>query len=275
MGDRLANSEANTKRIAFVEQCFGSSGQPLAIPNRVLIGEGVLTKMCRKKLKPRQFFLCNDILVYGNIVISKKKYNKQHIMQLENIKLQSLPDDEVNGLYHGWQIISSSKSFAIYAATLTEKTEWMAHISSCINTLATQSGWKSTLVDPSPVWIPDSEAPVCMHCQKSEFSVINRRHHCRKCGIVCCNTCTSKRWLLAQQSSKPLRICLTCYDKLSAQGGPAAAPRASVNNFGNKDAAGNYSNVETSGEDSSDSDSEASDGKLEEPTTFYEGESRR
>ena len=47
--------------------------QPLAISDRVLVGEGVLTKMCRKKPKPRQFFLFNDILIYGNIVISKKK----------------------------------------------------------------------------------------------------------------------------------------------------------------------------------------------------------
>ena len=40
---------------------------------RVLVGEGVLTKLCRKKPKPRQFFLFNDTLVYGNIVINKKK----------------------------------------------------------------------------------------------------------------------------------------------------------------------------------------------------------
>ena len=56
-----------------VESCFGTSGQPLTIPGRVLVGEGVLTKMCRKKPKPRQFFLFNDILVYGNIVLNKKK----------------------------------------------------------------------------------------------------------------------------------------------------------------------------------------------------------
>lgn len=49
--------------------CF----QTLGIPGRVLVGEGVLTKMCRKKPKARQFFLFNDTLVYGNIVISKKK----------------------------------------------------------------------------------------------------------------------------------------------------------------------------------------------------------
>ena len=39
----------------------------------MLVGEGVLTKLCRKKAKPRQFFLFNDILVYGNIVLDKKK----------------------------------------------------------------------------------------------------------------------------------------------------------------------------------------------------------
>lgn len=49
--------------------------------------------MCRKKPKQRQVFLFNDILVYGNIVINKKKYNKQHIIPLEEVKLESLEDD--------------------------------------------------------------------------------------------------------------------------------------------------------------------------------------
>ena len=49
--------------------------------------------MCRKRPKARQFFLFNDILVYGNIVIGKKKYNKQHIIPLEEVQLQGLEDN--------------------------------------------------------------------------------------------------------------------------------------------------------------------------------------
>lgn len=67
--------------------------QPLAEQGRVLVGEGVLTKMCRKKPKARQFFLFNDILVYGNILMNKKKYNKQHVIPLEEVKLESLRDE--------------------------------------------------------------------------------------------------------------------------------------------------------------------------------------
>ena len=120
------NSEANARRIALVESCFGTAGQPLAVPGRVLVGEGVLTKACRKKPKPRQFFLFNDLLVYGNIIISKKKYNKQHIIPLEEVKLRSLEDEGI--FMNGWLICARGKSFAVYAATATEKQEWMAHI---------------------------------------------------------------------------------------------------------------------------------------------------
>ena len=42
-----------------------------------------------------------------------------------------------------------------------------------------------------------------------------------------CGPCSNKRWLLPEQSSKPLRVCLSCYDKLSVQSNaaPVAAAR--------------------------------------------------
>lgn len=41
--------------------------------------------------------------------------------------------------------------------------------------VAVVDGRKMADAEPSPVWVPDSEAPMCMHCLKSEFTVINRR----------------------------------------------------------------------------------------------------
>lgn len=212
MVDRLANSEANSKRIGLVESCFGAAGQPLAIPGRVLIGEGVLTKLCRKKPKARQFFLFNDILVYGNIVIQKKKYNKQHIIPLEGVTIDTVPDD--GELRNGWLIKTPTKSFAVYAATATEKSEWMNHIGKCVRELLQKSG-KSPTGEHAAVWVPDSEATVCMRCKKVKFTPVSRRHHCRKCGYVVCGPCSEKKFLLPSQSSKPVRVCEHCYGMLS------------------------------------------------------------
>ncbi|KAF7226745.1 pleckstrin homology domain-containing family F member 2 [Nothobranchius furzeri] len=231
MVDRLANSEANSKRIGLVESCFGAAGQPLAIPGRVLIGEGVLTKLCRKKPKARQFFLFNDILVYGNIVIQKKKYNKQHIIPLESVTIDTVPDE--GELRNGWLIKTPTKSFAVYAATATEKSEWMNHIGKCVRELLQKSG-KSPTGEHAAVWVPDSEAPLCMCCHKVKFTPVSRRHHCRKCGFVVCGPCSEKRFLLPSQSSKPVRVCEHCYTVLMSGGlGPHDSISRPTSNFNN------------------------------------------
>jgi len=259
MVDRLVNSEANNRRIALVESCFGGAGQPLQVPGRVLVGEGVLTKSCRKKPKPRQFFLFNDLLVYGNIIINKKKYNKQHIIPLEEVKLKSLEDE--GQFKNGWLICTRGKSFAVYAATATEKQEWMAHINKCIEDLLKKSG-KKAAVDHAAVWVPDGEANTCMHCKKTQFSLVNRRHHCRKCGQVVCSPCSAKRFLLPAQSSKPIRVCTSCYDELSRSGSGSATNMS-------KETRENDSSGE---EDTDDEQNEDSNGDLEEDSnrpSFY------
>ncbi|KAI1733082.1 FYVE zinc finger domain-containing protein [Ditylenchus destructor] len=210
MVDQLRHSEANAQRITNVEACFGSSGSPLRLSGRVLVGEGVLVKMCRKKPKPRQFFLFNDLLVYGNIIISKKRYNKQHIIPLEEVKLENL--ENVGDSKNGWLIKTRIKSFAVYAATEGEKHEWMSHITRCVQDLL-NSG-RVAANDHAAVWVPDGEAPKCMCCQTTHFSVIQRRHHCRACGAVVCRGCSSKSFMLEGISRKPVRVCDTCYNKL-------------------------------------------------------------
>ena len=46
--------------------------------------------------------------------------------------------------------------------------------------------------------------------------VVFIQHHCRKCGGVVCSNCSTKKFLLPSQSSKPLRVCDNCYNVLSS-----------------------------------------------------------
>ncbi|MED6144373.1 hypothetical protein PIB30_015155 [Stylosanthes scabra] len=56
-------------------------------------------------------------------------------------------------------------------------------------------------------WVVDST-----HCQgcSAQFTFINRKHHCRRCGGLFCNTCTQQRMVLRGQGDSPVRICEPC-----------------------------------------------------------------
>ena len=214
MVDYLANTEINSQRIAAVESCFGASGQPLALPGRVLLGEGVLTKECRKKAKPRIFFLFNDILVYGSIVLNKRKYRSQHIIPLEEVTLETLP--ETLQAKNRWMIKTAKKSFVVSAASATERQEWISHIEECVRRQLLATGLQPSTEHAAP-WIPDKATDICMRCTQTRFSALTRRHHCRKCGFVVCAECSRERFLLPRLSPKPLRVCSLCFRELAAQ----------------------------------------------------------
>ncbi|XP_006008746.1 pleckstrin homology domain-containing family F member 1 [Latimeria chalumnae] len=213
MVDHLAYTEINADRISCVENCFGASGQPLAKPGRVLVGEGILTKVCRREPKPKVFFLFNDILVYGSIVINKKKYNSQHIIPLEHVTLENLPDTD--HLKNVWIIKTVKKSFIVSAASSTEKMEWISHTERMVKQLLEKIG-KEPTTEHAAVWVPDKATDICMRCTKSKFSALNRRHHCRKCGFVVCGACSRNRFVLPMISPNPLRVCGLCYKHLEA-----------------------------------------------------------
>lgn len=216
---RLADTDINQDRIRNIEKCFGNDNKTsLTAHGRALVGEGVLIKECRKKPKPRYFFLFNDILIYGTSVMSKKKYINQHIINLNNVQIKSIPDSNNPKLKNGWLIMSPKKTFCVYATTSKEKIEWMTHISNCIEKLSdNRRKAYDTIknVEVAPQWIPDKETDTCMRCRIAKFTLVNRRHHCRNCGYVICNDCSKNKYLLSSQSVEPLRVCNTCYSLLS------------------------------------------------------------
>ena len=68
-------------------------------------------------------------------------------------------------------------------------------------------------------WVKDSASLYCLLCME-KFAFTIRRHHCRTCGALCCDLCSSKRIHLTKSSSsvarKWARICDGCFNKLSS-----------------------------------------------------------
>jgi len=63
-----------------------------------------------------------------------------------------------------------------------------------------------------PIWQPDEEALKCNKC-KSTFSTINRRHHCRHCGLVFCGTCSTWQCIIPKFAyHTPVRVCEKCWN---------------------------------------------------------------
>ena len=61
----------------------------------------------------------------------------------------------------------------------------------------------------APVWMPDNAAKMCMRCSR-KFNLLRRRHHCRSCGRVVCDSCTQDRRVLPHiHMTKQQRICGT------------------------------------------------------------------
>uniref|UniRef100_A0A668A7G9 Zinc finger FYVE-type containing 9 n=1 Tax=Myripristis murdjan TaxID=586833 RepID=A0A668A7G9_9TELE len=71
----------------------------------------------------------------------------------------------------------------------------------------------SSLGEVAPVWVPDSQAPVCMKCDV-KFTFTKRRHHCRACGKVFCAACCSLKCRLMYMDRKEARVCVTCHSAL-------------------------------------------------------------
>lgn len=59
------------------------------------------------------------------------------------------------------------------------------------------------------VWLKDQDATNCKLCEK-EFSISRRKHHCRNCGEIFCNSCSDNE-LPLPSSPKPVRVCDLCH----------------------------------------------------------------
>ncbi|XP_051977132.1 FYVE, RhoGEF and PH domain-containing protein 6 isoform X1 [Xyrauchen texanus] len=197
-------------------------------PGRVFLKEGTLMKLSRKVMQPRMFFLFNDILLYTTPVQSGQ-YKVNSMLSLAGMKV-SKPSQEA--YQNELNIESVERSFILSANSATERDEWLEAIAKAIDDFTRKKisffSSKSQelegtsddglpLGSKAPIWIPDLRATMCMICT-CEFTLTWRRHHCRACGKVVCQACSSNKYYLEYLKNQLARVCDHCYIKLQHKG---------------------------------------------------------
>ncbi|XP_055857193.1 zinc finger FYVE domain-containing protein 26 homolog [Episyrphus balteatus] len=60
-------------------------------------------------------------------------------------------------------------------------------------------------------WVQDDEAAHCMCCRRAVFTMLMRRHHCRRCGRVVCFACSTNRMQIPEiYEDVAVRVCNDC-----------------------------------------------------------------
>jgi FYVE zinc finger len=77
-------------------------------------------------------------------------------------------------------------------------------------------------------WIADNQRAQCHGCNKA-FSLNRRRHHCRSCGEVYCDACSTGRTVVRVPATEPgkavvdvsngaVRVCAPCLNQITTDG---------------------------------------------------------
>ncbi|NXG29160.1 FGD6 protein, partial [Dromaius novaehollandiae] len=198
-------------------------------PGRVFLKEGTLMKLSRKVMQPRMFFLFNDALLYTTPVQSGM-YKLNNMLSLAGMKVKK-PTQEA--YQNELNIESVERSFILSASSAMERDEWLDAISRSIEEYTKKritfnpsrsleeadpekQEEDSPLGSKAPIWIPDTRATMCMICT-SEFTLTWRRHHCRACGKIVCQACSSNKHSLDYMKNQPARVCDHCFRELQKQ----------------------------------------------------------
>lgn len=175
----------------------------------------------RGELLYREFFLFSDAILYAKSKLVGDGLLVSGCANLEDCQVQAWAHPDLAGFV----LLMPSKSFVVVCKDAAQCEAWIRGIEAAQAELAgsrqsevkqspfllvltsdvgvplfgmynTQPDWQA------PVWRPDSSASQCELCSVP-FDLLVRRHHCRACGGIYCDQCTSGR---LQQSVKPCRL---------------------------------------------------------------------
>jgi len=196
-------------------------------PGRELLKEGELQKISRKGVGSRYFVLLSDCLLYttyhGSWAGDSTSLKVSYTIPLNQLHVH-VPTAE--DFQNEFSITSNVRSCTLRAKNVQERNDWLDALNSAIEEYRSRKATFITLDhlnpvlrlegklgDSAPVWIPDQRVTMCQSCS-TEFSLVNRRHHCRACGKVICAPCSANKAPLRYRQFESSRVCDACYESV-------------------------------------------------------------
>lgn len=188
------------------------SGYQCSSAGRMLVRQGELVKRCRRADKPFYYVLFSDVLIYGSDAKSQiaSRWVHHREIPLTSCKVIELEQEEC-----AFQVFSDRKAFVVLAGSPAERQQWVQDCQKAIAEAKAKAGIQDEAEKSAfaAVWTPDHAEKRCSICSRN-FSLMYRRHHCRRCGRLACDPCTTKRMILPHiDAKKPVRVCDECARK--------------------------------------------------------------
>jgi hypothetical protein len=112
--------------------------------------------------------------------------------------------------------VDISGSSPLLSSSLKSKSTYLTPPNTSQSASLSSTGFLMPLVAPTKdQWIRDDTVNECMACNNVTFTIINRRHHCRRCGRVVCSSCSQYLTLISDVLQ---RTCIDCYRQSEALG---------------------------------------------------------
>lgn len=120
-------------------------------------------------------------------------------------------------LPHAFEILGAEKSFVVFGTTSQESESWTKSIQDAANLYRVKQGVSNSDISTektvqAAIWVPDSVGVTCCVCNSTFSGFLNRKHHCRQCGLVVCGDHSKSTKVLPHiHKSKAQRVCDKCF----------------------------------------------------------------
>ncbi|KAI9293265.1 FYVE-domain-containing protein [Neoconidiobolus thromboides FSU 785] len=204
----IQNLQTRIKELEREQEDYQNRFQELGTQLAFAIGE-----------KATQTAQLNQAQVNSNLLKKKNQELQENLHQSYQDKYQLA--EQMNKLQVQYQDLN--QSYLNIKNTTLEKDQLLSVLADemakskwTLKELSLKQQHEKSLRDEIHLWVDDSLAAQCTKCN-TPFSLVVRKHHCRRDGKVYCGPCTNYKAVLPA-SRKPKRVCVDCYNMLKEGG---------------------------------------------------------